>query len=195
MDSDTGLSIAGIGVGVIVTLLAAGQMRPMVRGALFSFGGLLIVVGVWGMFGGSLAKDKNPSATVTQANPHGSPNVIGNNNQFTINQGGGNVSAPLRYVTVSKEGKIESQEGFGEYKMQVQRKDIAGEPTRSLGQTEYVLTFDKVPESLDIRTQDGLAIKVVPIPDRPNARVVRCMGPGFGGESARECSFTVWALK
>lgn len=89
MDLSTGLSVAGIGTGAVVSLLAMKPMNPAVRKGLIGFGCLLIAVGIWGILGHFSVKGEadaqKPSVSIEQTNPYQSPNVVGDHNQLTIN--------------------------------------------------------------------------------------------------------------
>jgi hypothetical protein len=101
-----------------------------------------------------------------------------------------------QYVQVNKGGAIVKKENFDEYGMRVERRDIEGKPRYSLGQTEYLLTFEKEPVRIRVETQEGTPVKVEPLdPNTPNVRRVRCMQAGAGGSISVECNFTVEAFR
>jgi hypothetical protein len=89
MDFNMGLSIAGIGSGTVVTLLAMKPMKPVVRWALFSLGMVLIMAGVWGMLSGRVVggepENRKPSVSIEQTKPYNSPPIVGDRNTVTIN--------------------------------------------------------------------------------------------------------------
>lgn len=89
MDFNTGLSILGIGSGIVVNLLAMRPMHPMLKGTLFGVGGLLIVAGLWGIrhrpVAGEDAEVTKAPATIVQEQPTNSPSISGSGNTTIYN--------------------------------------------------------------------------------------------------------------
>lgn len=85
MGFDAGLSIVGIGIGLVAWLFPAERMSPAVRWVLLSFGVVLTAVGAWGVLSGKTEALK-PPVSITQTGPYNSPNVVtGDNSPVTIN--------------------------------------------------------------------------------------------------------------
>jgi hypothetical protein len=89
MDSNTGLSVLGIGTGIVVHLLAMRSMRPLLKGSLFGIGGLLILAGLWGILHGPVVGDdsdaRKTSTTMRQERPTNSPGILGSGNTTIYN--------------------------------------------------------------------------------------------------------------
>jgi hypothetical protein len=92
MDFNIGLSIVGIGIGIVISLLSMRPMKPMTRKVLLGFGVMLIVVGAWGVFSGFRsfviggdAGAQKPPVSLEQTNPYNSPPIVGDRNTVTIN--------------------------------------------------------------------------------------------------------------
>jgi len=81
-----GVTVAGVGVAVA---LKVGALTPSQKKALVPVSFMLMMIGVgialYGFFVESDLWVVKPRVSITQTNPHSSPNVFGNDNQITIN--------------------------------------------------------------------------------------------------------------